>query len=188
MFLFERKQQPAQSQATALRYDKFPAKVVYLRFALAAIAVIGAGIWLSFVGDEIATTYDWSASFVGSLFLAITTSMPELAVACAAVRLGAIDMALADILGANMLDIVGIALADLFYTEGPIFFQPRSLVSDAHLITAMVAVVMSLVVIAGIRFRQERKTFAVISWYGPILIGLYILGAYALFISGIGAG
>ncbi|MFC2021755.1 sodium:calcium antiporter [Chloroflexota bacterium] len=186
LFRFERKQQLAQSQATPLLYSEVPARVVYLRFTLAAIAVIGAGIWLSFVGDEIARTYDWSASFVGSLLLAVTTSMPELVVTVAAVRLGAIDMAVADILGANMLDIVGIALADLFYTQGPILFQPRSLVSDVHLTTAMVAVMMSLLVMVGVRFRQKRKAFIVISWYGPLLIGLYIFGAYALFTSGIG--
>ncbi len=149
-------------------------------------ALIGAGIWLSFIGDEIAKTTGLDASFVGSLFLAVTTSMPELAVTVAALRLGAIDMAIADILGANMLDIVGITLADLFYTEGPILFQPRALVSDAHLITAMVAAVMSLLVVVGLRFRQKRKTFIVISWYGPLLVGLYIFGAYALFTSGMG--
>jgi cation:H+ antiporter len=151
---------------------------------LAAIAIIGAGIWLSFVGDEIAETTGWGASFVGTLFLAITTSMPELAVTVAALRLGAIDMAVADILGANMLDMVVITWVDLFYTPGPIL----AMVSEAHLITAMVAVVMSLLVIVGLRFRQKRKTFIVISWYGVALAGLYIFGAYALFISGIGLG
>ena len=114
--------------------------------------------------------------------------MPELTVTVAAIRLGAIDMAVADILGANMLDMVVITWADLFYTRGPILFQPRSLVSDAHLTTAMVAVIMSLVVIVGLRFRQKSKTFIVISWYGLALIGLYLFGAYALFISGVGLG
>ena len=46
---------------------------------------------------------------------------------------------------------------------------------------------MSLLVIVALRFRQKRKTFIVISWYGPLLIGLYIFGAYALF-KGVGVG
>ena len=188
IFRFEQKQQSAPAQPASLRYREISIRTVYLRFALAAIAVIGAGIWLSFIGDEMAKTTGWDASFVGSLFLAITTSMPELAVTVAAVRLGAIDMAVADILGANMLDMVAITLADLFYTQGPILFQPRSLVSDAHLTTAILVVVMNLLVIVGLRFRQKRKTFKVISWYGPLLVGLYLLGAYALFASGIGSG
>ena len=63
-----------------------------------------------------------------------------------------------------------------------------SSVSSTHLITAVVVAVMSLLVIAGLRFRQKRKTFIVISWYALALIGLYIFGAYALFTSGIGSG
>ncbi|MFC2005886.1 sodium:calcium antiporter [Chloroflexota bacterium] len=178
MFLLERgKKHLVLPQVESFLYKNVSLKVVYIRFASAAIAVIGAGIWLSFVGDEIAETYALDASFVGSLFLAVTTSMPELVVAVAAVRLGAIDMAVADILGANMIDIAGVALTDLFYTQGPIL----TVVSRTHLITAMVVVIMSLLVIVGLVFRQERKNFIVISWYGPLLIGLYIFGAYLLF-------
>ena len=184
MFRFERRQQSAPLQAESFLYREVTARAVYLRFALAAIAVIGTGIWLSFVGDEIARTYDWSASFVGSLFLAITTSMPELAVTVAAVRLGAIDMALADILGANMLDVVIITWADLAYTRGPLL----SAVSGDHLITAALVVAINLLVIIAIRFRQRRKTFFIFSWYTPLLIGLYIFGAYRLFTSGMGLG
>ena len=158
-------------------------RAVWPKFALAAIAIIGAGIWVSFIGDEIANTYEWSASFVGSLFLAISTSMPELVVTVTALRLGAIDMAVADILGANMLDIAHLFTVDLFYSQGPIL----SSVSSVHLVTAGVIIVMSLLVIIGIRFRQKRKTFIIASWYTPALIGLYIFGAYALF-KGIGSG
>lgn len=184
MFRFERGQPVPQQEAGSPRYAEIPMKTVYLRFALAAIAIIGAGIWLSFVGDEIAETTGWGATFVGSLFLAVTTSMPELAVVVAALRLGAVDMAVADVLGANMLDIVAITLVDLFYTPGPVLSKG----SSAHLVTAAVAIMMTLLVIVGLRFRQKRKTFIVISWYGPALIGLYVLGAYVLFISGLGLG
>jgi len=44
-----------------------------------------------------------------------------------------------------------------------------------------VVVVMNLLIIAGLRFREKRKTFIVVSWYAPALIALYIFGAYALF-------
>ena len=107
--------------------------------------------------------------------------MPELVVGISALRIGAIDMAVADVLGANMLDVTYIFLLDLFYTGGPLF----SSVSDAHMVTALVAASMSLIVIVALRFRQERKTFFVISWYGVLLAGLYIFNAYALFTSGV---
>jgi len=183
MFRYERSH-PIPKTVAAPRYKELPLKTVYLRFILAAMVVIGAGIWVSFVGDDIAEATGWGASFVGSLFLAISTSMPELVVTIAALRLGAVDMAVADILGSNMFNIAIIFAVDLAYTQGPIL----SSVSGSHLITAAVAMAMSLVVILGLRFSQKRKTFSVISWYGLVLIGLYILGAYALFTSGLGLG
>ena len=177
MFCFERSHQLPPLEVAPPQYKEIPIRTVYFRFTLAAIAVIGAGIWVSFIGDEIAKITGWEASFVGSLFLAISTSMPELAVTIAALRLGAIDMAVADILGSNMFNIAIIFAVDLFYVPGSIL----SMVSGAHLITAVVMIVMSLLVIVGLRFRQKRKTFFVISWYALALIGLYIFGAYALF-------
>jgi cation:H+ antiporter len=149
---------------------------------LAAAAVIGTGIWLSFIGAEISETYSMDTSFVGSLFLAIATSMPELVVAITALRLGAVDMAVADILGANMLDLTHIFIVDLFYTKGAVL----AAVSRTHIITAVVTILMSLIVIIGLRFRQKRKTFFIVSWYGLVLIVLYIIGAYALFSAGLG--
>jgi len=178
IFRSERGYQPQPVPVVSPQYEGLPAKTVYLRFALAAVAIIGAGIWLSFIGAEIAGTYGWHASFVGSLFLAITTSVPELVVTIAALRLGAIDLAVADILGSNMFNIAIITPVDLVYTPGSLL----SSVSRVHLITAVVAIVMTLLVIVGLRFRQKRKTFF-ISWYTPVLIGLYIFGAYRLFIS-----
>jgi cation:H+ antiporter len=183
LFRYERSH-PIPKAVAAPQYKELPLKTVYIRFALAAMVVIGAGIWVAFVGDEIAEATGWGASFVGSLFLAISTSLPELVVTIAALRLGAIDMAVADILGSNMFNIAIIFAADLAYTQGPIL----SSVSESHLITAAVTMAMSLVVILGLRFSQKVKTFKFISWYGLVLIGLYILGAYALFTSGIGLG
>jgi cation:H+ antiporter len=177
MFRFEHSHPLPPLETASLQYKEIPIKTVYLKFILAAAAVIGAGIWLSFVGDEIAMTTGWGTSFVSSLFLAIGTSLPELVVTVAALRLGAIDMAVADILGANMLDIAYVFAIDLSYSQGPILAS----VSSTHLITAALVVVMSLLVIVGLRFRQKRKAFIVISWYALALIGLYILGVYALF-------
>ncbi|MFO7996739.1 MAG: sodium:calcium antiporter [Dehalococcoidia bacterium] len=168
--------------ADSHQYDKLATRTVSIRFALAAAAVIAAGIWLSFIGDEISQTTGWGSTFVGSLFLAITTSAPELVVAITALRMGAVDLAVADIVGANMLDMAMIAPVDLAHGQGAVL----SSVSSGHLIVASVAVLMSLVVIAGLRFRQRSKLLRIASWYAPVLIALYIFGAYTLFASGTG--
>lgn len=177
-----REGQVASPPVANTRYSHITMREVWLKFTLAGLAVIGSGIWLAFIGEEIAATTGLGASFVGTLFLAISTSMPELALTIAAVRLGAIDMAVADVLGANMINIAKIFLIDIFYTDGSIL----SSVSKAHITSAVVAIAMSIVVLIALRFRQKRKTFRVISWYAVLLLGLYVYGAYALFTSGVG--
>jgi cation:H+ antiporter len=185
MFRSEGKQNKEESPADETSiYNHLSAKRVYIGFALASLTIIGTGIWLSYIGDEIAEVTGWGASFVGSLFLAITTSMPELAVTIAAVRLGAADMAIADILGANMLDVVAVLWNDIFYTQGPILAD----VSNSHIITSIIVMIMSLMTILGIRFGRKRKILKVFSWYTPLYIGLYIFGSFMLFSEGLGVG
>ncbi len=174
--------EPPPPPAASPRYREVSIRGVWLKFALAAAAVIGAGIWVSFLGDEIAQVTGWDTSFVGSLFLAISTSMPELVVTFAALRLGAIDMAVADILGSNMFNMAIIFPVDLFYTREAIL----SAASSVHVITAAAGVAMSLMVILGLYFRQRRKTFRIFSWYGIALFVLYLAGFYMLFSAGIG--
>ena len=138
IFHFEQKQPSAPPQTESLTYSEIPIKTVYLKFAMVAVAIIGAGIWLSFIGDEIARTTGWDASFVGSLFLAVSTSMPELVVTVAAIRLGAADMAVSDILGAIMFNIFAILWSDLFYTHVPIL----SAVCSSLLFTVFLAIIL----------------------------------------------
>jgi len=182
IFRRERGQQSDTAQATFHQYDRFTLGTVGIRFTLAAAAVVAAGIWLSFIGDEIGTTTGWGSTFVGSTFLAITTSAPELVVAITALRIGAIDLSVGDILGANMLDMAMILPVDLAQRQGFVL----SSVSSGHLVVAAVAVTMTLLVMAGLRFQRRRKLFRVASWYTPLLIGLYVFGSYALFHSGSG--
>ena len=177
IFQLEGRKQGHQDTRT-LRYQKISSRRAYTGFAIAAVAIVGSGIWLAIIGDEMAEVTGWGATFVGSLFLAATTSLPELVVAISALRLGATDMAIADILGSNIFNAgIGIAAIDLFYHKGSIF----SASSEDHVITASLIALMTLIVIAGLVFRTKRKTFKVMSWYSIALIGVYIIGAYILF-------
>ncbi len=182
IFRYERNRQLAPAPAADAQYGEHSIGATWFKFALAAAAVIGAGIWLAFIGEEIVGATGWGTSFVGSLLLAVSTSMPELVIGVTALRIGAVDMAVANVLGANMINIAKIFVLDIFYSEGSLL----SSVSDAHVTTAIVAVAMSLVVLLGLRFRQQRKTFRVVSWYAALLFGLYLYGAYALFSTGLG--
>jgi cation:H+ antiporter len=178
---FRHEQAEPETETKVSLYNDIPLKTVWFKFILAAAAVIASGIWLSFIGEEIAQVTGWGTSFVGSLFLAISTSMPELVVTFAAVRLGAVDMAVADILGSNMFNMAIILPVDLAYIRDSIF----TVVTDIHVITAVAGLLMSLLVLLGIRFHRKRKTLGIFGWYTPLLVIIYLIGFYTLFRAGI---
>jgi len=179
IFLREQKN-PIEPQNTAEENQKnthISLKKTYLYFIISAAFVVAAGIWLAFVGEDIAETTGWKESFVGSLFIAFTTSLPEMVVSFACLRLGALDMSIGNIIGSNMFNMSIIGIDDLFYRQGPIL----AYVSNSHAFTGLIVLLMTLVVIAGLVFRTHRKIALRISWYVPILVILYIIGAYASF-------
>jgi len=171
----QRRETPPDS--SLLQYDHTSGRYVWLKFVTSALAIIGAGIWLSVVGEEIAEVTGWGASFVGSLLLAITTSLPEVTVAFASVRLGAVDLAVGDILGANMLDLTYLFAIDLAYGRELILANA----SRANLVTLALLGVMYIVLAIAFKFPAQRKMFGLASWYTPILVVLYMVGAYFLF-------
>ena len=154
-------------------------KWLWPKFFIGAAVIVATGIWLSYVGNEIAEVTGWDSSFVGSIFLAVSTSMPELIVAISAFRMGAIDLAVADILGANMLDVTYVFVLDVLYSKGLLMLS----VSRSHTVSAIIAIIMTVVILLGIKFKRERKLLRIISWYGLVLITLYITGAYILYAS-----
>ena len=176
MFIYDKKH-PEPSEEEESQYAQLSSRKIYGNFLLATIGIIGGGIWLSFIGDEISVTYNLSASFVGSMFLAIGTSLPEIVVCIAALRMGAIDLAVGDILGANMLNTTNLFIADIFYADGPLLSE----VSSRNLIPALAMIVMTLIVIAGLRFKSKRKTFGIISWNALLVLCIYISTSVLLF-------
>lgn len=169
----------AQSSAieAPIKYGAVSLRQAYWRFAVAALFIIGAGVWLAFVGKEIAEVTGLAQGFVGSLFLGFTTTLPEITVSFAALRLGAVDLGVANMIGSNLFNMTIIGIDDLFYTEGPIL----DAVSQNHILTALVVILMTSIVIVGLILRPQRKTPLRASWYSLALIALFLLGAYASF-------
>jgi len=155
----------------APRHPQLTLRQAALRYALFAAGVVAAGAWLPFVGIDLARAMGWSNTFVGTLFVALVTSVPEIVTTFAAVRIGAIDMAIGGLLGSNLFDMVIVALDDLIYLRGPILAD----VSPAHAISAASAIVMSACVIAALWARPRRP-----HWPAAALAALFLLNSWAV--------
>jgi len=115
--IFRHEQKHPAPQEIKQDYGEISQRKLYTYFAIAAAFIIGAGIWLAAIGKEIAITYNWGESFVGSLFLAFTTSLPEITVSFSAMRMGAVDLAVANMIGSNLFNLTIIPVTDLIYVK-----------------------------------------------------------------------
>jgi len=174
--IFCSEQRQSSHQVVELDYGEISLRKTYLYFAILAVFIIGTGIWLAIIGEEIATTYRWGEGFVGSLFLAFTTSLPEITVSFAAMRMGAVDLAVANMIGSNLFNMTIIPINDLLYSQGSVLAS----VSESHLTSSLRVIVMTVIFIAGLYFRPKRLFR--LSWFNFSLIVLFLVGAYFGFI------
>lgn len=174
---YEKRMLNEYTEASAERYPHVTLRQAVTGYALAAVAVIAAGSWLPFVATDISELMGWGQSFVGTLLVAAVTSAPEAAVTIAALRMGALDMAIANLLGSNLFDILILAVDDLFYTQGPLLAS----VDSSHVITAFTAVMMSALVTVGFIFRPQRHAVLRLTWISLGLFLLYILNSWVHF-------
>ena len=164
-----RNEETQGSEVAPPKHNQISVKGAVILFVVAAMIIVGAGAWLASIGDQIAEVTGLSSSFVGTLFLAICTSAPEMVVSVSAARLGALDMAVGNMVGNNLFNMgVIIFIDDLFYASGPILQG----VAMEHIITALFAVLMSSIVIIGIIFRPR---FWLRSWVGVDTAALTVL-------------
>ncbi len=180
VFHYERAQLVAHAREEASRYPHVTLRQVAVRYAVAALVILVAGTWLPFVGVRIAEVMGWHRTFVGTLFVAGATSLPELVVTIAALRLGAIDMAIANLLGSNLFNIAILAIDDALFLRGPLLAH----VSPMHAISASSASVMSGVVIVALLYRPRTRLFRTVGWVSICLFTLYLLNTYLLFLHG----
>lgn len=174
---YEQRMLDAYTEASAERYPQVTLRKAITGYALAAVAVITAGSWLPFVAKDIAELMGWGQSFVGTLLVAAVTSAPEIVVTISALRIGALDMAVANLLGSNLFNIIYLAVDDLFYTKGPLLTN----VDGSHALTAFTAVMMSALVIVGFIFRPQQRAVLKLTWISLGLLLFYILNTWIQF-------
>jgi cation:H+ antiporter len=75
----------------------------------------------------------------------ITTSLPELVAATAAVRLGAFDLAVGNLFGSNAFNMAAFFFVDVAYGSGMLFNS----VSDVHAMTASWSILLMSAALNG---------------------------------------
>lgn len=159
------------------RYPQLSLSQTLWRYLGAALFVVGAAVWLPFIGERLAATMGWHQSFVGTLFVAFVTSVPELVVTFAAMKLGALDMALGNLVGSNLFNIMILGVDDLFYTTGPLLAH----VSVVHTATALTAMAMTGIAIVALLYHPRKRVLHTVGWASVLLAAVFLLNAWVLY-------
>jgi len=151
-----------------------------IKFLIAAIIIIFTAIKLAQVANSLADLTGWGTTFMGTIFLAIVTSLPELVTSITAIKIKAFDLAIGIVLGANILNMTIPFFSDIFYAGPPIL----SVVSPQHIISALMAIILTSIAIASIVYKPKKSVFSlgIAAWL--IFLG-YFLGIFIIFKIGI---
>jgi cation:H+ antiporter len=180
LYRYEQEQVSEYVEDRAELYPDTSLKQAVRGYAMAAMAVVAAGIWLPFIAKDLAVVMAWEQSFVGTLFVAAITSAPEVVVTVAALRMGAVDLAIGNLFGSNMFNIVLLAIDDLAYLPGPLLAE----VSLTHATSAFSAMMMSGLAVVGLVLRPQSRVFRTVSWISLLLLVIFLLNTLFLYLYG----
>lgn len=156
--------------------------IIIIQFISAAFVIILAGFFLTKFADKISEVTGWGKMFVGGLLLAGATSLPELMVDLKAVQLNLPDLAVGDLLGSSLFNLLILALLDFAYPSAfrRTAFSPKFL---HHALAAVLTILLVSVVGIGIVSKLENSFLGVsiFSW-GIVLI--YLFGLRLIFLEG----
>jgi cation:H+ antiporter len=178
LFRHERRRFAAQAEQVAeeLAYRETSVRKAATRYGLGAVVVIVAATFLPRLGEQIADETGLGQAFVGTLFIALTTSLPEVVVSLAAVRLGAIDLAVGNVLGSNLFNMVILGVDDVLYTRGSLLEN----VDPSQLLAVLAVIAMYSLLLVGLTYQVIKKRL-VLAWDTAGILVVYGVSIWLLF-------
>lgn len=167
----------AEETVEKLMYTHISGKKAAVMYSLNALVIIIAASALPFIARSLSRQTGLGEDFMGTVFVAFTTTLPEMVVSFSAIRIGAADLALGNLLGSNMFNVALLAVDDVFFLEGPLLLK----VSASHAVTGIMAILMTAIVLVSITYRPERKATR-FGWDSISMIVLAVLNIYLLYL------
>jgi cation:H+ antiporter len=178
--IFVQEKRRAADLTIEVRYGHITLREAATRYATAGLIVVAAGIAMPFAAVHLAQSMGWSQSFVGTLLVATATSLPEAASTIGALRIGAVDLAIGNLFGSNLFNILILAIDDIAYLNGPLLTQ----VSQTHAVSGVSAMIMTGAAVVGVRYRPATRVFRIVGWVSLALVLTYVLNSLVLYMGG----
>ena len=150
--------------------------VAIIVFLASAVAVVFLGVQLAKYGDALASLTGWGRLFVGSILVALATSLPELSNNITAVQIDNPQLALGNVVGANMINMFTMAMVALVF-GGKRFLQ-RVAPEQGYLIMLAAILTGLAVLFAGVKNGVNVWQIGLSS---IILLVVYVAGMWIVY-------
>lgn len=147
-----------------------------LRTGLAAVGILVAGVVLAQTGTALAEQTGLGLSFFGAVFLAVTTSLPEITMTTTLARRGQYEMAISGIFGTNLFNVTIIVLVDALHPGGPVLPE----VGQAASVGALIGIVLTSIYLVGLIERRDRA-FLRMGYDSIAVLLTYAAGLFVLY-------
>ncbi|MDX8046436.1 sodium:calcium antiporter [Gracilibacillus sp. S3-1-1] len=147
--------------------------MTFILFFTAAIIVIVAAIQLNKYGDVINQKSSMSGAMVGTFLIGGATSLPELTTSLTAVYIDNPDIAVGNMLGSNVFNVLILMSFDLIYSRKRVF---NKIQERAHLPVANTGFVMTVLLVFAIFLDNSPSYFNIgIEMYMLIILYLFVV-------------
>lgn len=159
-------------------YAALPLRTLSLYSAGAAVVIMVCGILLVESAQTVARQTGLGSSFIGATLLASSTSLPELSTTIAAVRMGAYTMAISNIFGSNLIMVIVLFPADIFYRQGEILRQA----DDTARLALLSGILVTVIYVIGLLIRHKPRLFGV-GLDSALVMAVYLASLYAFYVA-----
>lgn len=120
-----------------------------------------------------------SETLIGGLFTALATSSPELVTTIAAIRRGALTLAVSNIFGTNCFNMLVVATADAGYPGGSIYHD----MAPIQMTWGLISILMTAILLMGM-LRREVYGIGRIGFESALILAVYALALGIVVVSG----
>jgi len=158
--------------------DRGSTASVWAGFISMAVVTAMAGWVLMEAAKGIADQTGLSETLIGGLFTALATSTPELVTTIAAIRIGALTLAVSNIFGTNCFNMLVVAAADVGYAHSSIYHD----IAPVQMTWGVVSILMTAILLLGL-VRRETYGIGRIGFESALILVVYAIALSVIIVS-----
>ena len=146
-------------------------KKTAVKLAIVSLCMVISSVLLTIIVNNISIAHpSFSSSFLGAIFLGITTSLPEVVTFYALINIKSYDIAVSNIIGSCLFNLLVLAIGDIVFLGYPVY-----MFSDNDTLILVILGLLFLVSCLIINYRKRCKNLFSYGFISFLVIVVYLV-------------